>query len=405
MPGDASADAGATPDSGDAGADAGETPDSGDAGLDAGGDAGGDDAGTGAAPVPTTTLYTDAGVIIVRYDYDAGTDCDGITPAPDDFAVAMASFPPQPKGCPPPLTDESGVIALGTGGAVPIGEYALLTNDLDGGYIAAFAPGIARESLHAEPIGFSGAALDGGWAFTLFGRDGAQLATCSRALGVGDTSDVSALPSGGYALVVGDAAASNYLLQTVTPANGWKLSVPIVLDSSDGGVMHVEARTSQEGNLIIQRRDYPTAPSFPNRWYAIDGTPLTDWFGGYSRYLAGKFTMLGGVVFDMPIYEDGGKPDYFWFAPDPTAKPAQPPDMNVQWAIVRNARAYANWGEICFWNGTCWRNPNQMDLLSRSGLKCASLFFDPHGNISVGRDGTVIQQNGCSYRWYPHVLR
>jgi hypothetical protein len=77
--------------------------------------------------------------------------------------------------------------------------------------------------------------------------------------------------------------------------------------------------------------------------------------------------------------------------------------MFRKWAIVHHATAYANWGQECIFDD-CLYCPGAMDLLSRSGTKCATLQFNDT-NLFVGRDGTVIEQSGCSYRWFPQLLR
>ena len=384
--------------------------DAGDAGMDGSVDAvdAGEDAGPPDAAVPMTVFYTDAGVTIVRYDLDAGGDCDGILPSPDQVSLVTRTFPSQASGCAPPMSDESGVIALGTGGAPPIGEYTLVTNDADAGYLATFAPGIPWEALHSEKAGFSSAILDGGWSLAVYGHRGEPLGSATRALQPGDIGEITQWPSGGYALVVGEAASARTVLQSFTPASQWQLTDSVVLGASaDGGIYRARVQASWEGNLFVERlASYPEIPSLPNRWYTPAGKPLTDPFDGYGKTVPGTFTALGGVVFEVDNSLDGAFPYYYWFLADPTAAPTpRPPNPFLKLAIVRHGRAYANWGTICFWNGTCRHEEDQMDLYARSGAQCGSLIFTPTGKNFVGRDGTVIQQAGCSYRWYPQLLK
>src|SRR5207244_1262539 len=123
--------------------------------------------------------------------------------------------------------------------------------------------------------------------------------------------------------------------------------------------------------------------------------------GAYVDVQHGMYTMLGGVVLDRDRPEF---PDQYGFYADPRAAPAQIPPMYLDWSIIWHGLGYASWGTICFWNGTCGHDPNQMDFQSRSVLKCGMLKFPSYGDIYVGRDGTVIQ-GACSYRWYPRLLK
>jgi hypothetical protein len=384
-----------------------------DAGQDAGPEAdGGVDSGSADAAVPTTIIHTDAGVDILLYDYGTPTDCGGIIPEPEDFHPVSMTLPSDAGSCAPPMTDESGIIALGAGGVPPIGRYLLVANDSDGGVIGAFAPGIPFQRLHAGPIGFSAAVEDNispdgtfepgdaGWTFFAYDRSGALFSTARRELTNIDSSAIADLPDGGHALVVGDAAKGSFTLQVFNPDSSWQLTAPVVIDAADGGMPILHAVADQEGHLLVQFGWLFDQVACANRWYDIVGQRFGDCLEVYEWPLGHIRTLLGSVSFEQDMDEP---PDFFAFLPDPKATPVPPPDMFRQWAIVRNSTAYANWGERCI-GDFCSFAPGSMDLLSRSGTKCATLFFRDT-NIFVGRDGTVIEQSSCSYRWFPRLLR
>jgi hypothetical protein len=53
----------------------------------------------------------------------------------------------------------------------------------------------------------------------------------------------------------------------------------------------------------------------------------------------------------------------------------------------------------------CYGEANDLVLTSRSGRTCGHVYFPGLDIAAVGRDGTVIQKGGCSYTWYPQLLR
>ena len=370
------------------------------------------DAGPSDAAVSTVVTHTDAGVDILTYLYDFPTDCGGLVPSPEDFKPVSMTVPSDAGSCAPPMTDESGIIALGSGGTPPIGRYLLVTNDADAGIVGTFAPGIPFKKLHGEPIGFSAAMEDNisgdgvfepgdaGWSFFAYDQGGALFSSARRELTSIDSSAVTTLPDGGVVLVVGDAAKGAFTLQAFGPESGWQLTAPTVIDAADGGMPILHAVADQEGHVLVQYGWLSDKVSCPNRWYRTDGQRFGECIDAYEWPLGAIATMMGSVSFEL---DNDNPPDFYFFFADPTAAHVPPPDMFRKWAIVRQANAYANWGVRCI-GSFCSFAPGSMDLLSRSGTKCATLFFRDT-SIFVGRDGTVVEQSSCSYRWFPQLLR
>jgi hypothetical protein len=372
---------------------------------------GGSGSAAGDAAVPTTLVHTDSGVDILLYDYGTPTDCAGIVPAPEDFQPVSMTIVPDGGSCPPPMTDESGVIALGSGGTPPIGRYLLLSNDADAGVVGQFAPGVPIAKLRGELDGFSAAVEDdlfdgtfepgdAGWTLAKYARDGTLISSVRQELNPGDTSAVTPLVGGGYAMIVGKSGNGTVSRKLFADGTGWQWGNPATLATIDGGMPVLFAANDAAGHLLLQS-GWPGDPAAcENRWYDSDGNALGDCVRGYASPLGEIRSLLSAVSFRRLM---DNPPDVFLVIPEPGSAPPAVPDMLRQWTLVRRSSAYANWGQRCV-GDFCSFAPGSMDLLSRSGTKCATLSFRDT-NIFVGRDGTVIEQSSCSYRWFPQLLR
>ena len=146
------------------------------------------------------------------------------------------------------------------------------------------------------------------------------------------------------------------------------------------------------------------SPSFFQlRDYALDGTPLTDWFPvAGAEFPEFQFLMDGSLVLrfgrdsDFKYRFEDGKAA---ISPMPTW--LQQRSLN-QLFVVRGGKGYASWGT----QGPC---PGKLEVLSASSGKSCGCLAVPSllRTASIGRDGSLIAppQGSCQYNLYPQLLQ
>jgi hypothetical protein len=165
--------------------------------------------------------------------------------------------------------------------------------------------------------------------------------------------------------------------------------------------------------LVLQAMGAPPPGNWRGRWFARDGTALTDWFTFTAdSYPYLQFLVDGSVV---AHYSNSGHialgAGWQFRFEDGKEGAGKPPDWLAQryagqFAVIRNGRGYASWNA-----GKCGEADAVEILAASSGKSCGCLAVpDPvKGPVSVGRDGSLIvahQQNGpCQYKLYPQLLK
>jgi hypothetical protein len=277
-----------------------------------------------------------------------------------------------------------------------------------------------------QPSGFSlvnhdvGTLLDSG--LRSFSHGGQLVNTEINALSVSFAAD----PNGGLAVlrVARSADDSSTFItsfehldqtgaHTMTPIvvhtgknQGWRIGV-----STTGNVLVTLTSTNQDGY----------AP-YPARWFAHDGTPLTDWFtygtfiDGSDVDMTGSLTpLLDGSLVEHPA--GGSETDNRQLRrifPNAQPKAIDLPawltarDHAQGPFLVRSGKAYA-----MTFSPQC---SNAMEVLAPSGKSCGCVPLPGELDESaVGRDGTVllphspsVQPDGsvrCSFDVYPQLLK
>jgi hypothetical protein len=294
------------------------------------------------------------------------------------------------------------------------------------GSISPAVPGDVFAVPIGQPSGFSlvdhdvDTLLDSG--LRSFSHDGKLVNTETNALSVSFAAD----PNGGIAVLrVAPAAGDSSSFITSfehLDETGAHTMQPIVVHTGTNQGWRIGVSTT--GNVLVtltSTNENGYAP-YPARWFAHDGTPLTDWFT-YGAFVDGSDADMTGSL--TPLL-DGGlveHPAGGTSSDDRSARRifpnAQPKAVDLPgWLtardhaqgpfLIRSGKAYAMTS-----SPQC---SNAVEVLAPSGKSCGCVPLPGElDGLAVGRDGTVLlphspsdQPDGfvrCSFDVYPQLLK
>lgn len=357
-----------------------------------------------------TIIPEDGGVSAVTVAVDAGAGCAQLVPAlralENDYALIAGSG----RDCPEPVIDGQGTVAFGTGGVYPFGEYEIAQpRPFPTVLTAPFVSGMDPPGPHGEPSGFGGLHRTGDGISVLRLNEAGKDAGVTQLAGNYIQLLPLALPSGAYSIFeIDDGGVQTW--QTLEPDGG--ISDSVILQKglpTTPGEAVMKGAVDGSGNVFLATFTSGGNAPCSTRWYSPGGTPL-----GPCTLLTGFAEVVGGIEGVALRNAHPVDPPYSYsWSPDPSSGSNGPPDPSTIFGFrvqsLSGDRGYVTSGQICTYAG-CFGDASTIHLVTPDGKECASIRFRAFADggtpiFTVGREGTLIEQDGCRYRWWPGVFR
>jgi hypothetical protein len=395
---------------GDAGAQGGGSPPAGGSADGGGGGTGGEGGGAGdGAPDRFASASLER--------LDASAECDGLVPAAAPVPFVARIAPPAGGRCLAGISDGTGAVALGAGGAGgPVRWQVLSSAGVRAGGFEAALP------LVSQPAGWHGLVVRGPTAepeveLRAFGADGATRRASRLSPPAGTALaprwGLAEDPRGGSAVVFRAQEVATlgdrFVLHRFDAAGAPSAPAEVAFFMRGRVAEGMGLGVSATGDALVVM---PAADAWRPTWTSAGGSFLADGTDPHDVVPLAPLALHPLLDGGLALRVDGR----FARAYDHLARASGPAPAwlaeRATWSFraTPGRRGYAVFPPAGEAAPACTQ---RFDLVAASGRLCGRITLREPGTgcttgaLDAGRDGTIVQQSGkdaCTFRWWPGLL-